>query len=71
MQGLIYSWIHDADPIDSLQATKYLERFNQEIKQNPRLLQDLIEKHFLVRIQKPRTDLFGKSNDSSRKTNIN
>ncbi|CAF0806826.1 unnamed protein product [Rotaria sp. Silwood1] len=45
--GLIYSWIHDTDPIDSLQVTKYLEKFNNEIKKNPQLLQDIVEKYFL------------------------
>ncbi len=47
--GLIFSWIHGADPIDALQATKYLERFRTEIQANPKLLQDLVEKYFLVR----------------------
>ncbi|CAF0860772.1 unnamed protein product [Rotaria sordida] len=45
--GLIYSWIHDTDPIDSLQITKYLEKFNDEMTKNPRLLQDIVEKYFL------------------------
>ncbi|CAF4421026.1 unnamed protein product, partial [Adineta steineri] len=45
--GVIYSWIHDTDPVDGLQVTKYLERFNKEIKTNPRLLQDTVEKYFL------------------------
>ncbi|CAF0838838.1 unnamed protein product [Adineta steineri] len=45
--GVIYSWIHDTDPIDGLQVTKYLERFNKEIKTNPRLLQETVEKYFL------------------------
>ena len=51
-QGLIYSWIHGTDPVDGLQVTKYLERFNKEIKANPRLLQELVEKYFLVRIKR-------------------
>ncbi|CAF2720810.1 unnamed protein product [Rotaria sp. Silwood2] len=45
--GLIYSWIHDTNPIDSLQITKYIEKFNNEIKKNPQLLQDVVEKYFL------------------------
>ena len=47
-QGLIYSWIHGSDPIDQLQVTKYLERFHQEMKTNPKLLQETVEKYFLV-----------------------
>lgn len=31
-----------------MQVNKYLERFNQEMKANPRLLQDIVDKYFLV-----------------------
>ncbi|CAF0727818.1 unnamed protein product [Didymodactylos carnosus] len=45
--NLIYSWIHEADPVESLKSTKFLDRFNKEIKKNPKLLQEMVEKYFL------------------------
>ena len=46
--------------------TKYLERFHQEIKSNPKLLQETVEKYFLVRMSERKqrtTDLSVQKNN--------
>ncbi|XP_064646562.1 presequence protease, mitochondrial-like isoform X1 [Lineus longissimus] len=44
--GLAGAWNHDGDPAETLQINKLLERFKQNMKDNPKYIQDWVKKNF-------------------------
>ena len=50
-QNLIPSWNHDGDPIESLHATALMARFRQQLKDDPKFLQNKVKKYFKVELE--------------------
>jgi Zn-dependent M16 (insulinase) family peptidase len=46
----MYSWIHDADPSEFLLSEKYVKKFKEDLKENPKFLQEIVKYHFEVNI---------------------
>ena len=42
-------WTHDADPTDGLQINKFLQKFKKDLAANPKLIQEFVNKYFVVR----------------------
>lgn len=45
--GVVSAWMHGLDPADTLEINSKLERFHADMKQNPRLLEAVIDTNLL------------------------
>lgn len=44
--GILPCWTHDGDPILLLQVNRQVEQFKEQLKKNPKYLQDIVKKYF-------------------------
>ena len=46
-QAISHNWNHDTDPVESLQINKFVDKFREKLKEDPKFLQNKVKSYFI------------------------